>query len=45
MNEIILTREEATIILRTLKSNWIPIAYQKQIFELIERLERELGLV
>lgn len=40
--EIKLTREEAIAILAVLKHNWIPLELQKAIFELVEKLEREL---
>lgn len=40
--EITLTREEAIAVLAVLKHNWIPLELQKAIFELVEKLEREL---
>jgi len=44
MKEIILSEEEARAIVKTLKSNWIPLDDQKTIYNLISRIERELEI-
>jgi hypothetical protein len=42
--QIVITKEEATVMVKTLKSNWIPLNDQKIIYGLIRRIEKELGL-
>ena len=42
MKQVILTEEEAKAIVKTLKTNWIPLDDQKIIYNLINRIEREL---
>jgi len=43
-DKIIISKEEAKGIAKALKSNWIPLDDQKLIYQLIDRIERELGL-
>lgn len=40
---ITLSKEEAIAILKALRNNWIPLDDQHIIFNLIERIERELN--
>lgn len=42
MKQIVLSEEEAMAIIRALKSNWIPQPDQKLVYNLINRIEREL---
>jgi hypothetical protein len=44
MKQIVLSEEEARAIIKTLKSNWIPLDDQKLIYNLINRIERELEI-
>lgn len=44
MNQIILSEEEARLIIKTLKCNWIALNDQKVMYNLISRLEKELGI-
>lgn len=42
MKQIILSEEEAKIIINLLKNNWVPYNVQRTVFELINRIEKEL---
>ena len=43
MKQITITEEEAKVIVIMLRSTWAPIDIQKVVYELIERLEKELS--
>ena len=43
MKQITISTEEAKAIIKNLKSGWIPLDDQKIIYNLISRLEGELG--
>lgn len=42
MKQVTLTEEEARAIVKALKANWIPLDDQRVIYNLINRIEREL---
>lgn len=42
MKEIVLTKEEAKVIVLLLRREWPPVELQKLVFELVTRLEKEL---
>lgn len=42
MKQITLSEEEAKAIVKALRSSWIPLDDQKIIYNLINRIEREL---
>ena len=42
MKEIILSKEEVEIIVILLRSTWVQPQYQKIVYDLISRIEREL---
>jgi len=44
MKQIIITEEEAKAIVKVLISNWIPINDQRIIYDLINRIEKELEI-
>lgn len=44
MKQIIISEEEARTIVMLLKNNWIPLDIQRFTYDLITRLERELGI-
>jgi hypothetical protein len=44
MKSVVLSEEEALAVLRALRTNWIQINDQKVIFNLISKIEKELGL-
>lgn len=41
--QIMLTLEEAEVVIFMLKYNWAPQEYQKLVYDLVMRLEEELG--
>ena len=43
MKQIIITEEEAKLIVSTLMHSWVPIDDQKTLSDLIMRLEKELA--
>jgi len=44
MKQIILTEEEAMIIIRNLSGSYVPQQDEKKVYELINRMKMELGV-
>ena len=42
MKQIFVTEEEARLIIAMLKNSWAPLDMQKAVYNLINRIEREL---
>lgn len=41
---VVLSEDEARALLKVLKTNWIPLDDQRTIYNLIRRIEKELGI-